>query len=163
MGTTLRAFRLLALTVWVGGVIFFAFVVAPVAFSQLPSTHEAGLVVGGSLRILHLMGLVAAAVYLLSAGAASVVRSDWSRLRLVSLLIVLMAALTAWSQFGILPRMERDRVAAGGIIDQAAAGDASASGDFDRLHRWSEKVEGTVLLLGLVSVVLSAREQGRVS
>ena len=55
MQTVLRALRLFAMVAWVGGLIFFAFVVAPVAFHSLPSTHEAGIVVGGTLRVLHWM------------------------------------------------------------------------------------------------------------
>ena len=158
MSVFLRAMRLLALTVWVGGVIFFAFAVAPVAFGRLPSAHEAGLVVGGTLRVLHWMGLGAAAVYLLSAVAASAVRGDASRLRVNVALVVAMAALTAYSQFSVLPRMERDRVGAGGVVD-ATAEDGSASGDFNRLHHLSERMEGAVLLLGVVTVGLSAWEQ----
>ena len=53
--------RLLGMVAWVGGLIFFAFVVAPVAFHVLPSAHEAGLVVGGTLRYLHWIGLIGGA------------------------------------------------------------------------------------------------------
>ncbi len=56
--TFMRALRLFAMVVWVGGLCFFAFVVAPVAFGSLPSAHDAGLVVGGTLRVLHWIGLV---------------------------------------------------------------------------------------------------------
>ena len=45
MQTFLRALRLLVMVAWVGGLAFFAFVVAPVAFHVLPGAHEAGLVV----------------------------------------------------------------------------------------------------------------------
>ncbi len=63
MQTVLRALRLYAMVAWVGGLVFFAFVVAPVAFHSLTSAHEAGLVVGGTLRVLHLIGLVGGAVF----------------------------------------------------------------------------------------------------
>ena len=56
MQTFLRALRLYAMVAWVGGLGFFAFVVAPVAFGSLPSAHEAGIVVGGTLRVLHWIG-----------------------------------------------------------------------------------------------------------
>src|SRR5437879_2090848 len=50
----LRFLMLLALSVWLGGLIFFP-VVAQTAFSTLPSTHMAGLVVRSSLLKLHWM------------------------------------------------------------------------------------------------------------
>ena len=64
MQTVLRALRFFAMVAWVGGLIFFAFVVAPVAFHSLPSTHEAGIVVGGALRVLHWIGLIGGALFL---------------------------------------------------------------------------------------------------
>lgn len=150
--TILRVIRLLALVVWVGGVIFFAFGVAPVAFHTLPSTHEAGLVVGASLRVLHRMGLVAGGVFLLASLA--------DRRLVSSLLVGGMLALTAALQWGVMPKMERDRVAAGGAIDQAEVQSAPRM-DFDRLHRLSERMEGGVLLLGLAAVVLTGAEAPR--
>ena len=44
MQTTLRAIKLLMLVIWLGGLIFFGAVLAPVAFTRLPSTHMAGMV-----------------------------------------------------------------------------------------------------------------------
>jgi uncharacterized membrane protein len=66
MATLIRFLRLLSIVVWVGGIIFFAFVLAPVAFSVLPSQHLAGSVVGGSLRVLDLIGLVCGAIFWLT-------------------------------------------------------------------------------------------------
>ena len=45
MSIFLRALRLITIVIWVGGLIFFAFVLAPLAFHTLPSNHEAGLIV----------------------------------------------------------------------------------------------------------------------
>ena len=65
---------------------------------------------------------------------------------------------TAVVQRGIVPAMERDRIAAGGDINTAPA-DSFRRQDFDRLHSASEKVEGAVLLLGLVTIVLMSAER----
>ncbi len=145
--------QLLALVVWLGGVIFFAFVLAPTAFKVLPNTHEAGLVVGAALRKLHGMGLVAGAVFLLAALAR---RGRWW---VGSALVAGMMVLTAGSQWGILPRMESDRAAAGGDVAAIDVADP-ARVDFDRLHRLSVRVEGGVLLLGLGAVVVLGLETG---
>jgi hypothetical protein len=56
--------------------------------------------------------------------------------------------------------MERDRIAAGGVIDTANP-DNSITAHFNRLHNRSENVEGAILLLGLVSVVLIAVAETR--
>jgi hypothetical protein len=75
------------------------------------------------------------------------------------ILVVLMIAATVYSQFGIIPAMERDRQAAGGAI--AAADSANPiTVHFNKLHRRSEYVEEVILLLGLATVVLVARAEG---
>src|SRR5262249_28717625 len=61
----LRTFMLLTLVVWVGGIIFFAFVLAPTVFTVLPTTELAGNVVSRSLTVLHWMGIVSAVVFLI--------------------------------------------------------------------------------------------------
>ena len=74
-------------------------------------------------------------------------------------LVLVMIAGTVYSQFGIIPAMERDRIAAGGIIDAVDATNPSRI-DFKKLHNRSEDVEGIILLLGLVTVVLVAKAEG---
>jgi len=61
----LRFLMLLALAIWLGGLIFFP-VVAQTAFSILPSSHLAGEMVRDSLRELHWMGFVSGVVFLAS-------------------------------------------------------------------------------------------------
>ena len=157
MRGTLRVVRLLALVVWVGGLIFFAFALAPTAFTVLPNTHVAGLVVGATLRELHGIGMVAGTVFLV----AAVVGTRRGRWWIGPVLVVAMMVLTAESQWGILPRMEVDRAAAGGDVAAVPATNPSRV-DFDRLHRMSERVEGGVLLLGLAAVIrVGSEEDGR--
>ena len=72
-----------------------------------------------------------------------------------NILICLMLALTLISQFGIIPRMDTLRASIG-EIDSVSA-DNPARLQFDALHHWSTRVEGGVLLLGLVLVYLTAR------
>jgi hypothetical protein len=64
----LRFLMLLSLVVWIGGIIFLAFVEAPIAFAPglLPTRHMAGSIVGHSLDRLHHMGLVAGVIFLFS-------------------------------------------------------------------------------------------------
>jgi hypothetical protein len=73
-------------------------------------------------------------------------------------LVLLMIAFTAWSQFGIIPSMERDRIAAGGAIDTLDPANPHTA-HFNRLHNRSEHVELAILLLGLATVVLVAKAE----
>jgi hypothetical protein len=73
-------------------------------------------------------------------------------------LLVLAAGFTIYSQFRIIPAMERDRINAGGAIDAADASNPSRM-DFEMLHRRSENVEGAILLLGLATVVFVAKAE----
>ena len=162
MKTLLRTLLYLALMVWLGAEIFFP-IVAAITFTTLqPDTHLAGTIVGHLLRILHGMGLVSGmvALALLELMPAWGIYKPKAVLAPMALAIA-MIGLTVTSQFGIIPAMERDRVAAGGAIDAANPGNPITA-DFNRLHNRSESVEGGILLLGLATVVLVAwAETGR--
>src|SRR5580698_6043810 len=148
MKTILRTLLYLALIVWLGAEIFFP-VIAAISFTTLPDTHTAGLIVGHLLRILHTMGLVSGIVAL----ALLALAPSWSiyRPRAVlapMILVVLMMGGTVYSQYGIIPAMDRDRAAAGGAID-ALDPSNPVTAHFNRLHVRSEHVEEAILLLGL--------------
>lgn len=159
MQTVLRALRLFAMVAWVGGLIFFAFVVAPVAFHSLLSTHEAGIVVGGTLRVLHWIGLIGGAVFYVATSILWLRAEVSARVGFAIQLTLtgIMLAATAYSQFRILPAMDRDRDLAGGVVETAPAENAGRV-DFERLHVLSERLEGAVLLCGLGVVFLLSRE-----
>jgi hypothetical protein len=154
MATLLRSVRVLSIVLWEGGLLFFAFVLAPTAFHVLPSKHLAGLVVGGTLIILHHIGMVCGGLFL----ATTLLLPGTRKLKGLQIaLIALMLAVTAYLQYNVLPAMERDRVQAGGDIDAAPLSDP-ARVDFERLHPLSEKVEGITLFAGLGVVLLLAAE-----
>jgi uncharacterized membrane protein len=151
----LRYLMLLSLIVWLGGLIFFALVVAPAAFAVLPTTHIAGNLVGRTLGILHWMGIFSGVVFLASSLLHSyLTRGTPHAFAARHILIVLMLALTLISQFGIIPRMDTLRASMGEI--DSVSPDNPSRLQFDTLHLWSTRVEGGVLLLGLVVVYLTA-------
>jgi len=117
------------------------------------------VVLGKLLRILHGMGLVCGMVSLALLALAPAWNIYKPRTVLAPMtLIVLMIALTAYSQWGIIPAMERDRIAAGGAIDTRDSANPLTA-HFNSLHNRSEDVEGAVLLLGLATVVLVAKAE----
>ena len=101
-----------------GGMAFFSFVVAPVAFARLPKA-EAGAFIRAMFKVYYplmagLAGLAAAAAW-----------RFWP-----SLILAVVAGLFAWLTLDLMPRMNRLR-------DAEIAGDAAAGHSFERLHRES--------------------------
>src|SRR6266849_7381692 len=154
----LRFLMLLALVVWLGGLIFFALVVAPTVFSPglLPTRHLAGEIVGRSLGALHWMGIVSGIVFLITSAIYNRVTVGSARpFATRHLLIALMLLLTVISQFAISPKMHALRAQAGEIDNVPL--DSPLRMEFNRLHLWSEKFEVAVLLLGLVALYTTAQ------
>ena len=149
---------LLSLVVWLGGLIFFAFVEAPTVFSPglLPTRHLAGSIVGRSLDLLHYIAIASGVVFLIASMLYSRMATGNARpLAACHLLIVVMLLLTVISQFAISPKMHALRAEAG-VIDNLPL-DNPQRMEFDRLHGWSEKFEEAVLLLGLAALYTTAQ------
>jgi uncharacterized membrane protein len=159
----LRFIQLLTMTLWVGGLSFFAFILAPTAFSVLPTQHEAGLVVGASLRLFDIVALVVGGLFL--GATALLFRQSPMRIRgryeMEFLLAGVMLLATAYVHFNVEPSMEQDRLHAGGDINAVAVTNPARI-HFDALHKRSERAEGGALLLGLLVLFLMSREQVRV-
>jgi len=153
-----RFFMLLSLVLWVGGIAFFAFVLAPTVFHPgiLPSRQLAGAVVSRSLGLLHWLGLTCGLVFLVTSIIDSqVTNSVASPFAARNLLVGAMIVLTLISMFAISTRMlalRNDMV----FIDNVPHDDARRV-EFNRLHVWSTRLESTILLLGLAVIFLTSR------
>jgi uncharacterized membrane protein len=156
--SVVRFLMLLSLVVWVGGIVFFAFVLAPTVFHPgiLPSRQLAGAVVSRSLGILHWMGLACGIVFVAASIAGSVATDGVAApLAARNLLVYAMIGLTLISMFAISSRMlalRNDMV----FIDDVPHDDARRV-EFNRLHVWSTRLESTVLLFGLAVIFLTSR------
>jgi hypothetical protein len=156
MRTLLRSLLYLALIVWLGAEVFFP-IAAAVTFTRLmPDTHLAGTIVGALIRILHGMGLISGVVAMSVLALAPALRIYNPRSVLLPMALLLaMIGCTVYSQFGIIPAMESDRIAAGGAIDTNDPANPNVA-DFNRLHNRSEMVEQAIDLMGLATVILIA-------
>jgi len=151
-----RYLMLLSLVVWIGSLIFFAFVVAPTAFAVLPTRQLAGNVVSHSLGILHWMAIACGVVFAVTSMIDSrVVNGVAQPFAVRNLLIYAMIILTLVSMFGVAPRMLALREQMNPI--DAVAHDDARRVEFNRLHAWSTRIESTVLVLGLALLYLTAR------
>lgn len=154
MTSFLRAVEFLALSLWLGSDVFLSFVVAPGAFRILGSRDEAGAMVGYSLSVMHIGGIVCGVAFLL----ARLVRTKTfaSFVTPAALCVVLMIALTAISQFTVSTRMAALRMQMGSI--QATSAGSPLLAEFGRLHRISVSLESGVLLAGFGAIYLMVRE-----
>ncbi len=125
---------------WIGGLLLFAFVVAPTAFTALPSAELAGKIVGPVLRSLNLYGMAAGPALALLAW-----RLGRSRLLVALPLILGLAACV--SEFGITAAIDGIRPLAFG-----SPPDTAALQRFGELHRVAV---GVFTLTGTGTVVLA--------
>jgi uncharacterized membrane protein len=154
MSTFLRAIEFLGLSLWLGSDVFLSFVVAPGSFRILESRDQAGAMVGYSLNVMHLGGIVCGLIVLLARLART--RTFGSLAAPAALCVVLMIALTAISQFTVSAKLAALRVQMGSI--QATTADSPLLAQFGRLHAISVSLESGVLLAGIAAMYLMVRE-----
>jgi hypothetical protein len=153
----LRFLQLFALGSWVGSIVYFSSVVTLGAFRVLADRDQAGALVGYTLRGLHALGLIAAIIYLLAAlGLGRSLKALWAP---AALGVILMFVLTLVSERRIIARMETLRTEM--ISVEATAVTNPLRAEFDRLHQVSVRLEGGVLLIGLVAFFLTVQGDGR--
>lgn len=153
--TTLRCIRFLALSLWIGSIFFFAAVLAPKAFTVLPSRTLAGEMVGRSLFTMHWIGIACGLVFLLIGILLAMVQGGVSPFHGRDILMVAMLAITLGAHFGIERRMESLRNSMG-VVENVPHEDARRV-HFNRLHVWSERLEESVFVVGLVLMFLEVR------
>ena len=157
MTQILRFLQLLALGSWVGSIVYFSSVVTVGAFRVLADRDQAGALVGYTLGGLHVFGMIAAIIYLLAAlGLGRSLRALWAP---AALGVILMFVLTLVSERIVIARMETLRTEM--ISVDATAVTNPLRAEFDRLHRVSVRLEGAVLLIGLVAFFLTVQGETR--
>lgn len=132
----LSAVALLAAALLLGGMAFFAAVLAPLVFTALPA-DAAGRFVRRLFPAYYLWVIASAAT-----GALALLP-----LRLPDALgLGLVAASTVWLRQGLMPRINA-------MSDAAQNGDAGAKAGFARAHRLSVLVNVAQMLVALVVVL----------
>lgn len=120
METTLALIALFSLSLALGGMVFFAAVVAPMVFTKLPFEHAGrfirALFPNYYLWVLACSAAAAVALFPLAKEAAGIMAAS--------------AGLTFWLRQVLMIRINR-------ASDLAQAGDAAAKREFDRMHRLS--------------------------
>ncbi|MGI4755434.1 MAG: DUF4149 domain-containing protein [Janthinobacterium lividum] len=151
-----RILRLLALSLWVGAIVFFGAVVARTAVQVFGTTQLFADFIGQTLLQLHSLGLWCGVALLVSLRLIGV---RAYRLNVQASLALIMIVLTFVSNRAIILPMEHDRALAGGDIKVLMPGSPLRE-DFDARHAWSTRVEGAVLLCGIGLIVMIGLEAG---
>ncbi|MFL6230022.1 MAG: DUF4149 domain-containing protein [Pyrinomonadaceae bacterium] len=150
--------RLLLIALWLGGAVFFSFVVAPTAFAVLPTHELAGRVVTHTIAVVNVGGCIVGLALLASAffDRRDVARS---RARLVEVLsLAIVAAACGIGHWVVAARMVALRAAMGRPIDAVAADDPTRAA-FNSLHGYSVGLMGVAMLAGVVALLLIGRRR----
>ncbi|MGH7914861.1 MAG: DUF4149 domain-containing protein [Candidatus Binataceae bacterium] len=141
---------LLSLVCWLGGMVFFTTLVAPVVFKVLPMA-EAGKVVGVLFPRYYLLGYICGAVGFILAIYLCAMRMPrmWWAMAALALLIAL--GLTIYAGAVVRPRVDAIRA-----VTEEVNPDAARRAEFDRLHHLSVILNGGVMLLNLAALLASA-------
>jgi len=142
---------LLCMSCWLGGIAFFALIVAPIIFGRL-ALPEAGKVVSGIFPRYYLMAYgVGALAFLLALYLVfhqQVSRGWWG---LVSLLVAAALGLTLYAGLVVRPQVDALRT----VVEQPAP-DPAGKARFDQLHQLSVRLNGAVMVLNLLALAATA-------
>lgn len=149
----LAKIRLTLLSVWLGVMAYFSFVVAPAAFAVLPNRQLAGNLVNRALGITELIGIVLGTtlIILLLTGRHARRKSFWFELALLGLMTAAMLS----SRFVISQRLHNLRAQLGDLSALAASDPNRLA--FDQLHQYSVWLMSFCIIAALVLIVLLMR------
>ncbi|MEE9229994.1 MAG: DUF4149 domain-containing protein [Acidobacteriota bacterium] len=152
-----RTVNLAAIGAWIGAMLLFGAVVAPVAFKVLPNRELAGAVVSRVLQRLTVAGLVVAAaagIFALVQGLYGSGSGAWITRVAVAVLALSLLLGSIW----VSARMEGLRAEMGGI--EQVEDTHPLRLEFKRFHRLSVRLYMGTLLLALTLFILETRARG---
>jgi uncharacterized membrane protein len=157
----LRYLYILALVIWIGGLVVAGAIVAPSVFEALQRAPDgrvlAGAVFGEVLRRVHLLAYAMAAVMLVALVIQRVLGPRPINFGIRAAIVGTMLAVTIVSGYVISPRVEAIARTVDGPIASLPTGDARRT-EFYRLHGWSNLLLAVTALGGLVLLWWEARE-----
>lgn len=143
-------FYFLCLVCWLGGMVFFSAIVAPVIFTQLPIA-DAGKVVSAIFPRYYLLGYVAGGLGLVLAVYLCVMRVPRLWWATAALALAVALGLTFYAGQVIRPKVDAIR-----SVAEETNPNPERKAEFDRLHRLSVIINGVVIVLNLGALLSSA-------
>jgi uncharacterized membrane protein len=153
----LRYVYILALVVWLGGMVILGAIVAPTTFEVLQASagsegrELAGAVFGSTLARFHYVAYAAGGLMLLTLGAMRVLGPRPARSGLRAIIVIVMLGIALYSGLVVLRQIDAVQADAGGLPSRLPAGDARRV-RFDSLHVLSTRlmmfnIAGALMLL----------------
>ncbi|MBS1826086.1 MAG: DUF4149 domain-containing protein [Acidobacteria bacterium] len=144
MGNLLLFLELAAISLWLGSIVFFSFVVAPALFRSL-GKETAGMAVRTIFPQYYLLG-IACGLVLCGVQVARGLLWYWGgMIRPSIVLFVLLTAVAVYARQRLTP-----------AVDAARKEGESGKTDFDRLHRRSVQLNAFLLLCLVVHIIWMA-------
>lgn len=158
----LRFAAVLALVIWIGGLIALGTFAAPAAFDVLGTRGAegralAGAVFGETLKRFHIGAYVCGAVIAGSLALRAVLGPRPRRFSTRMIVTMLMLGAAAWSGFVLFPMIEEAQRALG-VSPATLASDDPRRISFGRLHGFSTMLELVPVLGGLVLLFYELRD-----
>jgi uncharacterized membrane protein len=162
--SVLRYIYVLALVVWLGGMIVLGAVVAPTIFQVLQATAPdtgralAGEAFGAMVARFHYVAYAAGAALLLSLTAMALLGPRPARFAVRTSLVAAMLAIAVYSGVGVLGEIDRIQAEVGTLPSSLAADDGRRV-RFDALHVRSTRLMSLNVILALLLLSWEARER----
>lgn len=139
----------LALSLWIGGIVFLSAGVAPSVHSSVASRAVAGQIVGKALKRLNMIELGACAFLIVTCFLAfRFVQNKQGWIWILILLVLLMGAITSFYSFQLAPKMEAIKQSVP-TLDTLSAEHPSKV-EFNHMHQLYVRLMVVNLILGLV-------------
>jgi hypothetical protein len=155
MRLIIRVIEIIALAVWVGAMIAFAFLFAPIAFHTLGNLDEFALLVSHTITAVSYLGFGCAVIVAIAICASPRSRTRTAR----AVCLALMLGTSIYELYVIMPQMANILAHAGGSIAALAPHDPRRLA-YDDAHHRSSLVYGVTLITGLVLLLLRAVDTG---
>lgn len=159
----LRYAYVLALVVWLGGMVVLGALVAPTTFQVLQALAPddgralAGALFGALLTRFHYIAYASGAVLLVTLAVTAILGPRPRHFALRAFVILLMLASALYSGFVVLGEIDRIQLAVGTLPSRLPAGDAQRL-RFDALHQLSTRLMMVNVVAALVLLYWEARE-----
>ena len=161
----LRYVYVLALVIWLGGMVILGALVAPTTFNVLQMLEPdggralAGAVFGATIARFHYVAYAAGALLLVTLGMMRILGPRPVHFGIRAAIVVVMLAVAAYSGLVVLDRIDALQALAGGLMSALPASDNRRI-EFDRLHLLSTRLMMLNMAGALVLLYWEAREKG---
>jgi hypothetical protein len=160
----LRYAAVLAVAVWIGGLVALGGVAAPAIFDVVAATHTAdarmaaGAIFGEAFRRFHFVALGCAGIVLLSLAARALLGPRPRHFAFRGGIGLLMLAATLYSGFVMSPAVRRAQVEIGAAPSSLPEGDPRRAA-FGRLHAQSSALQIVPIVGGLLLMFWDIKDQ----